>query len=69
MSMYESIAKSHPKLARGQVWCHTCGRSSLVATADCLRSGWPMCCGETMSLDSPEERKRMSVEGAKRDGR
>lgn len=58
MSMYDSMAKSHPKMARGQVWCITCGRSALVATADCLRRGWPECCGETMSLDSPEERRR-----------
>lgn len=46
----------HPKLARGQVWCHECGRTQRVNSAECLRSGWPECCGETMSIDSPEER-------------
>lgn len=62
MSMYDAMAKSHPKLARGQVWCRSCGRSALVAAADCLRRGWPECCGETMSLDSPEERKQLKAE-------
>ena len=50
---------SHPSLSRGQVWCKRCGRSEKVNSANCLRTGWPKCCGETMTIDSPEERKRL----------
>jgi hypothetical protein len=42
------------------VWCHSCGRVETV-TADCFRTGWPKCCGFTMSLDSPEERAARAV--------
>lgn len=57
--LYRSIVDQVPQLKRGQCWCHTCGKEVWVNPAACLRSGWPMCCGETMSIDSPEERKRM----------
>lgn len=50
-------ANSHPKLRRGKVWCHTCGRVKRVDAATRLRIGWPECCGETMTIDSPDERK------------
>lgn len=56
-TIYEMLAQSHPLLERGQVWCHTCGRTQPVDCAESLRLGWPKCCGYTMSLDSPEERK------------
>jgi len=56
MSFYEDAAK-HPKLARGRVWCATCGNSERVDSGHALSLGWPMCCGYTMTLDSPEERK------------
>lgn len=50
---YESIARSDPKLERGQVWCLKCGSTQKVDSAKCLRHGWPTCCGSTMSIDSP----------------
>lgn len=54
---YETLANCHPKLRRGQVWCFTCGATREVDSGECFRSGWPLCCGQTMSIDSPEERK------------
>lgn len=54
-AMYRDMASS-PQMARGKVWCHKCGREQDVDSADCLRRGWPKCCGATMSLDSPAER-------------
>lgn len=58
-SFYRSVTRSVPQLDRGIVWCHTCGREEKVNAAACLRSGWPKCCGETMSIDSPGERKAL----------
>ena len=29
-----------------------------VDSAECMRIGWPKCHGETMTIDSPEERRR-----------
>ena len=55
--MYEALAKSHPKLERGQVWCRSCGATRRVDSADAMRDGWPKCCGYTMTIDSPDERK------------
>lgn len=54
--IYLSMATADSKLQRGQVWCHKCGRTQRVNSSECLRSGWPECCGQTMSIDSPEER-------------
>ncbi len=51
--IHERLANAHPSLVRGLVWCHTCGRCESVNSAECLRSGWPKCCGCTMSLDAP----------------
>ncbi|WP_430912860.1 hypothetical protein [Methylobacterium sp. sgz302541] len=53
--LHDKMADSHPKLRRGQVWCRTCGHTELVNSATCLRSGWPKCCGYTMTIDSPSE--------------
>ena len=53
-------AEVHPSLLRGIVWCKRCGRSQKVDSSVCLRSGWPECCGETMTIDSPAERKRLT---------
>ena len=53
--LHASIARDVPQLRRGMVWCRTCGRSQKVDSAECLRSGWPLCCGQTMTIDSPEE--------------
>jgi len=57
--MYKSMAKSHPSLSRGRVWCTTCGRSQKNDSANSLQNGWPKCCGYTMTIDSPEERKKL----------
>lgn len=32
------------------VCCQTCGKILNVDGAECLRSGWPTCCGYTMKL-------------------
>lgn len=45
-----------PQLKRGHVWCHKCGRDQKVNSGQCLRHGWPKCCGATMSIQSPLER-------------
>lgn len=50
-----------PQVKRGMVWCHQCGRSQ-GAGAECFRTGWPKCCGYTMSLDSPEERSALAAQ-------
>lgn len=51
--MYKTLAKSHPSIERGKVWCRTCGREERVNPARCLRNGWPKCCGYTMTIDHP----------------
>lgn len=56
--LYTDLANCHPKISRGRVWCHECGSIVRVDPSNCFRSGWPKCCGLTMSLDSPEERKQ-----------
>ena len=55
-TLHDHLAASHPKLERGQVWCRQCGHTEIVNSAACLRSGWPKCCGYTMTIDAPEER-------------
>jgi hypothetical protein len=55
--IHENIANNSPKLRRGMVWCVKCGRSQQVDAANCLAQGWPKCCGETMTIDSPGERR------------
>jgi hypothetical protein len=52
------VVDTVPQLARGRVWCHECGHTEPVNSRECLRSGWPKCCGYTMSIDSPAERGR-----------
>lgn len=54
--LYDDLADSHPKIRRGRVWCVKCGRTQNVEPAACFAVGWPLCCGETMTIDSPEER-------------
>jgi hypothetical protein len=46
----EDLAASHPALRRGLVRCRTCSIEQKVDSAQCFRSGWPSCCGETMRL-------------------
>ncbi len=45
-----------PQIRRGLVWCHTCGRTENISASN-FKTGWPLCHGSTMSLDSPDERK------------
>ena len=60
MSFDDDVANI-PQLKRGQVWCTTCGRTERVnAVRATLGGGWPKCCGYTMTIDSPEERKVMA---------
>jgi hypothetical protein len=54
-----SVAQNVPQLRRGRVWCTVCGRSRPVDSGTALASGWPKCCGYTMTIDSPEERAAM----------
>ena len=54
--IHNTIVDQVPKLARGQVWCVKCGATRKVDSAHCMEHGWPQCCGETMTINSPEER-------------
>jgi hypothetical protein len=56
--IHEALADSHPKLIRGQVWCRTCRRTEKVDSAGALAHGWPKCCGQTMTIDAPDEGRR-----------
>lgn len=56
----KAAATSHPSLVRGQVWCTVCGDTQRVDSGKCLKNGWPKCCGFTMTIDSPEERKELA---------
>jgi len=51
MNIYKKLASSHPKLSRGQVWCLKCGKTLRINSQKCLSTGWPQCCGETMTID------------------
>lgn len=52
-----------PQIARGQVWCRICGADAAVdGVAATLGGGWPKCCGQTMTIDSPEERAALQGE-------
>ena len=53
IGLHDKLANCHPSLRRGMVWCRSCGRSEKVNSAECLRSGWPKCCGVTMTIDVP----------------
>lgn len=57
-SVYADAAKSDPKLARGRVWCISCGHTEEVDATKALATGWPLHCGATMTVDSPEERSK-----------
>jgi hypothetical protein len=54
----DSVVESVPQLKRGLVWCRKRKVQQAVDSRDCLRHGWPKCCGETMTIDSPEEGDR-----------
>lgn len=53
--LHDHLAQCHHKLARGRVWCHRCHHTLKIPVVPALRHGWPRCCGQTMSIDSPEE--------------
>ena len=55
LSGLQSDLAEIPQIKRGLVFCHSCG-ATRKAGVDNFRSGWPKCCGQTMSLDTPEER-------------
>jgi hypothetical protein len=59
MNLYEKIVEEVPQLKRGLVWCTVCGDRYKINTANALAGGWPKCCGYTMTIDSPEERKQL----------
>lgn len=50
--LHDRIAKDIQKLVKNEVECDHCGRKQPVNIAECLRTGWPKCCGETMNLNS-----------------
>lgn len=62
--LHENIVADVPQLRRGMVWCVKCGRSERVDSANALRHGWPKCCGQTMTIDSPEERASRETDNA-----
>lgn len=49
----------HYKLERGIVWCTQCGNSHRVNANFAFKTGWPKCCGYTMTIDSPSERRKL----------
>ena len=52
--LHAKIVEDVPQLKRGLVWCRHCGREQKVDSADCLRHGWPKCCGYTMTTEHPD---------------
>ena len=54
-NLYQNIVDEVPALKRGQVWCRQCGATLKVDSATCLRTGWPKCCGSTMTIDAPDD--------------
>ena len=59
-TLHGAIVADIPQLKRGRVWCYECGATTQVDSAACLRSGWPTCCGSTMGIDSPKERRAIA---------
>lgn len=55
---FAKVVSEVPQLARGQVWCRSCGSTRAVNSAGAMSNGWPKCCGHTMTIDSPEEQAR-----------
>lgn len=49
--IHQKIVDDVPSLQSGKVTCRTCGNSQTVDPSQCLASGWPKCCGSTMSLE------------------
>lgn len=57
------------RLQRGRVWCLRCGSTFRVNVSRCMGHGWPECCGETMTIDSPTERRSHGKFGGPDDAR
>ena len=57
LTLFDRVVDQVPQLHRGRVWCRTCGHTQRVDAAQCLRGGWPACCGATMTIDSPDEQR------------
>ena len=53
MTIADKLIDCHPKLSARKVWCRSCRRSQHVENG--FRTGWPKCCGYTMTIDPPEE--------------
>ena len=62
-SLPDQLVVCHPALERGQVWCRRCGHTQRVDAAECFRSGWPRCCGRTMTIDPPTPSTQVTKEG------
>lgn len=58
-----AVVRGLTQLDRGQVWCVSCGNTQEVHVAIAMRHGWPKCCGQTMTIDSPEERAALRAPG------
>jgi hypothetical protein len=52
-----------PQLARGRVWCRSCGSTRRVDSRGAMSNGWPKCCQMTMTIDSPEEQAAFAARG------
>lgn len=66
MTLHEVLAVCHPSLTRERAWCRKCGRTVKVDSSECVLHGWPSCCGETMTIDSPKERRNLRQRKEKR---
>lgn len=58
---FAKVVSDTPQLARGQVWCRSCGSTRSVNVEGAMSKGWPRCCGYTMTIDSPEEQARFAA--------
>lgn len=61
MNYTDSLVDKIPQLKRGIVWCIVCGGSMEINSGDALHYGWPDCCDQAMTIDSPEERAKLEA--------
>lgn len=57
---FAKVVSEVPQLARGRVWCRSCGSTMRVNSEGAMSYGWPKCCSMTMTIDSPEEQRSLS---------
>jgi hypothetical protein len=62
---HAKLVSDIPQLQRGRVWCVTCGATRKANVEEYFRNGWPKCCGQTMTIDSPGERRALARVGRK----